>query len=113
MKNLKIKDIVLLGGVLSISSVAGIQNSLASVAEKNTKSPNFIIIFADDMGYGDLSCYGHPTIRTPHLDKMASEGMRFTQFYVSANVCSPSRASLLTGRLPIRNGIYPGVFRTN
>lgn len=113
MKNLKIKDIVLLGGALSISSIAGIQNSIASVTEKNAKSPNFIIVFADDMGYGDLSCYGHPTIRTPHLDKMASEGMRFTQFYVSTNVCSPSRASLLTGRLPIRNGIYPQVFRTN
>jgi len=78
-----------------------------------SKLPNFIIIFADDMGYGDLSCFGHPTIRTPNLDRMAEEGMRFTQFYVAANVSSPSRAALLTGRLPVRNGIYPGVFRTN
>ncbi len=76
-----------------------------------SKLPNFIIIFADDMGYGDLSCFGHPTIRTPNLDQMAVEGMRFTQFYVAANVCSPSRAALLTGRLPIRSGVYPGVFR--
>src|SRR5262245_26252201 len=69
------------------------------------KPPNVIIILADDLGYGDLSCYGHPTIRTPHLDRMASEGMRFTDFYVAGCVCTPSRAALLTGRLPIRNGM--------
>lgn len=113
MKNYKFKDIVLLGGALSICSFAGLQNGFASGTGKKVTSPNFIIILADDLGYGDLSCFGHPTIRTPNLDKMASEGMRFTQFYVSTNVCSPSRASLLTGRLPIRNGVYPGVFRTN
>jgi arylsulfatase A-like enzyme len=57
------------------------------------------------MGYGDLSCYGHPTIRTPNLDKMAAEGQRWTNFYVGASVCTPSRAALLTGRLPIRSGM--------
>ena len=67
--------------------------------------PNFVILFADDMGYGDLACYGHPTIRTPNLDRMAGEGMRFTQFYCAAPVCTPSRAALMTGRLPIRNGM--------
>ncbi len=67
--------------------------------------PNVVIIFADDLGYGDLSCYGHPTITTPHLDRMAAEGLRFTQFYVAECVCTPSRAALLTGRLPIRNGM--------
>src|SRR3954468_15490582 len=67
--------------------------------------PNIIIILADDLGYGDLSCYGHPTIRTPNLDRMATEGMRFTDFYVAACVCTPSRAALLTGRLPIRTGM--------
>lgn len=69
--------------------------------------PNFIIIFADDLGYGDLGCYGHPTIRTPELDRMASEGVRMTSFYVGASVCSPSRAALLTGRYPVRCGM-PG-----
>jgi arylsulfatase A len=67
--------------------------------------PNIVIIFADDLGYGDLSCYGHPSIYTPHLDRMAAEGMRFTDFYAAAPVCTPSRAGLLTGRLPIRNGM--------
>ncbi|MHB8206434.1 sulfatase family protein [Mucilaginibacter sp.] len=70
------------------------------------RTPNIIVVLADDLGYGDLGCYGHPTILTPNLDKMASEGMRFTQFYVGAAVCSPSRAALLTGRLGIRTGVY-------
>ncbi|HEY1171632.1 MAG TPA: sulfatase [Verrucomicrobiae bacterium] len=68
-------------------------------------SPNFIVIFCDDLGYGDLSCYGHPTIRTPHLDRMAAEGIRFTDFYASAPVCTPSRAGLLTGRYAVRSGM--------
>ena len=67
--------------------------------------PNIVIIFADDMGYGDLGVYGHPSIRTPNLDRMATEGMKFTQFYTAASVCTPSRAALLTGRLPIRSGM--------
>lgn len=70
--------------------------------------PNIIIVMADDMGYGDLSCYGHPTIRTPNLDRMAAEGLRFTDFYAGANLCTPSRAALLTGRHPIRSGMAGG-----
>jgi arylsulfatase A-like enzyme len=66
---------------------------------------NFVIIFTDDQGYGDLGCYGHPTIKTPNIDKMAAEGQRWTSFYTAANVCTPSRAALLTGRLPIRTGM--------
>lgn len=74
------------------------------LAQSRTSQPNFVIIFADDMGYGDAGCYGHPTIKTPNLDQMAAEGMRFTQFYSANSVCSASRASLLTGRLPKRCG---------
>ncbi|HMQ50419.1 MAG TPA: sulfatase [Saprospiraceae bacterium] len=70
------------------------------------KPTNIILVFADDLGYGDLSCYGHPTIHTKHLDKMAGEGIRFTSFYAAASVCTPSRAALLTGRYPIRNAPY-------
>jgi len=73
----------------------------ASAEEK----PNFVVIFCDDLGYGDLGCFGHPSIRTPHLDRMAAEGQKWTNFYVGASVCTPSRAALITGRLPIRNGM--------
>lgn len=83
--------------------------SLASAAEN--PSPNIVIIYADDLGYGDLGCYGHPSIRTPHLDRMAAEGMRFTDFYSAAEVCTPSRAALLTGRYPIRSGMCHEQFR--
>jgi arylsulfatase A len=65
-----------------------------------------IILFADDLGYGDLGSYGHPTIRTPRLDALAAEGQRWTDFYAAAPVCSPSRGALLTGRLPNRTGLY-------
>src|SRR3989440_6354048 len=67
--------------------------------------PNVVIVYADDMGYGDLGCYGNATIKTPHLDRMAREGARFTSFYVAQPVCSASRASLLTGCYPNRVGI--------
>jgi arylsulfatase A len=70
-----------------------------------TTLPNFVVIFCDDLGWGDLGCFGNPTIRTPHLDRMAAEGQKWTQFYVAAPVCTPSRAALLTGRYPIRNGM--------
>jgi arylsulfatase A-like enzyme len=69
------------------------------------KLPNFVIIFCDDLGYGDLSSFGNPTISTPNLDRMAMEGQKWTQFYVADPVCTPSRAGLLTGRYPIRNGM--------
>jgi arylsulfatase A-like enzyme len=65
--------------------------------------PNFVIIFADDLGYGDLGCFGSTTIRTPRLDQLAREGTRFTSFYVQV-VCGPSRSALLTGRQPVRSG---------
>jgi len=67
--------------------------------------PNFIVILADDMGYGDLGCFGSTRNRTPHLDRMAAEGTRFTSFYSTSGVCTPSRASLMTGCYPMRVGM--------
>jgi arylsulfatase A len=92
---------------LLVLSLGGIE----TIGAQATPPPNILIIFADDLGYGDLSCYGHPTIRTPHLDRMAYEGQKWTNFYVGASVCTPSRAALLTGRLPVRNGMASPVRR--
>src|SRR5205814_2896282 len=89
---------------LLIAALLGLAFVSAPAAEPPSK-PNIVIILADDLGYGDLGCYGSPAIRTPNLDRMAAEGMRFTDFYVAACVCTPSRAALLTGRLPIRTGM--------
>jgi arylsulfatase A-like enzyme len=76
-----------------------------SGAQAAARRPNFVIIFADDLGYGDLACYGSRTNQTPYLDRMAKEGVRFTDFYVPMPYCAPSRATLLTGRYPFRHGL--------
>ena len=72
-------------------------------------APNILLLVADDAGYGDLPSYGSPVTRTPALDRLRSEGLKLTQFYVTASICSPSRASMLTGRLPVRTGTYTGL----
>jgi len=81
---------------------------LASVvfAQAGRRPPNIVVILCDDLGYGDVGAFGNPTIRTPSLDRMAAEGQRWTSFYVADSVCTPSRAALLTGRLPIRTGMF-------
>lgn len=94
----------LLSGILWISFTLTFPRFHAQNRAED-KQMNFIIIFADDLGYGDLSIYGHPSIRTPHLDQMAIEGQKWTNFYSASSVCTPSRAALLTGRLPIRSGM--------
>ena len=85
--------------VLCLLAVAGLASSTAAAR------PNVVLIFCDDLGYGDLACFGHPTIATPNLDRLAAEGQRWTDFYVAACVCTPSRAALQTGRYPIRSGM--------
>ena len=66
-------------------------------AMASDRLPNIIFIMADDLGYGDLGCYGQKRIKTPHIDQMAAEGMRFTDFYAGSTVCAPSRCVLMTG----------------
>jgi arylsulfatase A len=68
--------------------------------------PNFVVMVADDLGYGDLGSYGHLTVRTPNIDRLAEQGLRFTDGYAAAPVCSPARTGLLTGRIPSRVGVY-------
>ena len=88
---------------MSLAAVAaGVSSPLAPGAEEKAKKPNFVIIFTDDQGYGDLGCFASKTIRSPRLDKLAKEGTRFTSFYAQP-VCGPSRSALLTGRYPIRS----------
>lgn len=77
----------------------------SAIAADVPEKPNVVIFLCDDLGYGDLGCYGHPSIRTPNIDRMAREGMKFTNFYSASEVCTPSRAALLTGRLPVRTGM--------
>ena len=73
--------------------------------EKRSKKPNVIIILTDDMGYGEISCYNKNQVQTPNIDRLAKEGVRFTDFYVPTPYCAPSRASVLTGRFPLRHGM--------
>ena len=76
----------------------------ASAAE--AAPPNVVIFLADDLGWGDLGCHGHPRIKTPNLDRFATQGLRYTQCYSGGAVCSPSRSAILTGRTPYRNGVF-------
>lgn len=77
----------------------------SSVLQAVQSPPNLVIFLADDLGYGDLGSYGHPIVKTPHIDELANDGILFTQYYAPSPLCSPSRAGLLTGRMPYRTGI--------
>lgn len=90
---------LLAGGVLLGLTGAGARSQ---AAPQSPQHPNVIVVLVDDMGYGDLSCYGGKRARTPNVDRLAAEGIRFTQFYVNAPICSPSRTAIVTGQYPAR-----------
>lgn len=95
----------LLGLVLLVQgSCAQTPSSELDASPQGIEQTNLVVVFCDDMGWGDLAGYGHPTIRTPRLDQMAAEGARFTQFYSASPACTASRYALLTGRVPKRSG---------
>ena len=99
-----ISKIIALKFILSVVFIFGLPSIQSS------QLPNIIIIFTDDLGYGDLSCFGSETIRTPNLDSLAKEGQKWTQFYSASPICSPSRAALMTGLYPFRTGTDSQVF---
>src|SRR5439155_8381858 len=91
-----------LPAAIALSAVIG---HSAETLPPAPRKPNIIFILADDLGYGDLGCYGQTKIKTPNIDKLASEGIRFTDFYAGSTVCAPSRAALMTGLHSGHNGI--------
>ncbi|AQQ70050.1 Arylsulfatase [Limihaloglobus sulfuriphilus] len=100
---MKRRDFLKLSGASLLSAFAGALNaetSVKSVPETDAKQPNIVFFFCDDMGWGDLGCYGNDRIKTPNIDKFAKEGTLLTNFYVNSPVCSPTRASVMTGRFP-------------
>src|SRR5687768_8686840 len=79
---------------------------LAPIQAAERRPPNVVLIFCDNLGYGDVGCYGSRLHRTPHVDRLAAEGMRFTDMYAASGVCTPSRAALWTGCYPRRNNMH-------
>ncbi len=105
MKNIDRRQFVNKLG-LTTAGLLGGTSILRSTWANTNKRPNIVFLFADDLGWGDLGCYGHRRLKTPNLDRLANEGILFTQFYVSGSVCSPSRAAILTGQFPARLGVH-------
>jgi arylsulfatase A-like enzyme len=95
----------MIAAIKSLSAVAA-AFCLCAAASFAAERPNIVFILADDLGWGDLGCYGHPHIKTPNLDRLAKRGTQFTQFYVNASVCSPSRCAFFTGQYPARHRIH-------
>ena len=93
-----------LGFAIMLASLASISTALAKESDSPDRLPNIVLVITDDQGYGELSCNGNPILKTPHLDRLASQSLRFTDFHVSPT-CAPTRASLLTGRHEFKSGV--------
>jgi arylsulfatase A-like enzyme len=107
-----VKDLIVRKGIVTGIATFIPLAMFSQNTENHPPPPNVLIILADDLGFGDLSCQGSQDIHTPNIDRIFREGMRFTSFYANSTVCSPTRASLLTGRYPDMVGV-PGVIRTD
>ena len=105
-----LKNVGVGAATLAISSCQDVNDSATN--RSTNRKPNILMILVDDLGYGDLACYGAKDMRTPNLDRLMARGMRFDNFYANCPVCSPTRAALLTGRFPDLVGV-PGVIRTH
>src|SRR5690349_12548525 len=93
---------------LAIAAIGAFQSlcpALSAELADNASRPNVVIIFADDLGWGDLQCYGHAKFKTPNIDRLAKDGARLTNFYSCCPYCAPSRAGLMTGRYQFRHGL--------
>src|SRR5689334_1464126 len=96
--------------MLAMSRIRLVSLSIAFLASAHayaadSSRPNILLLWLDNVGYGDLGCYGKGEAKTPHIDRLAAEGVRCTDFYIASPSCSPSRGALLTGRHPLRNGL--------
>ncbi|MFH2129109.1 MAG: sulfatase [bacterium] len=97
-------------GMAAVGSISGILPWTSNALAAGIAKPNVVLIYCDDLGYGDLGCYGGKAIATPHIDRLAQSGVRMTDYYSCNAVCAPSRAGLLTGRYPIRSGVIGNIY---
>ena len=86
------------------SLCSGVSLLASATQQHTTRPPNIVLLLADDLGIGDVGCFGNVTLRTPNIDRLATEGVKLTHFLAAGAICTPSRAALLTGRYPIRSG---------
>jgi arylsulfatase A-like enzyme len=116
-KRFRVRDTVILASIWIGAVLLGLSAPEKAAAasgkgmtDPTAPRPNVIIIYCDDLGYGDLGCYGSRAIATPHVDRLAREGVRMTDYYACNGICAPSRAGLLTGRYPFRSGVVGNLY---
>ena len=104
--NVNKNRLLITNSILGLCAIISSSVVLADTEESKPSRPNIVVVLADDMGWGDCSTYGHKVIKSPNLDRLAAEGVKFSQCYSASGVCSPSRSAILTGRTPYRNGVW-------